>query len=695
MLPLSRITATLSFLLFISMCGSAAVAQEYDPNTSITPLRLSYAEGEVSFWRLGSPDWVSAQLNTPLAISDALYVGRDGDLELQMGSRAFIRADDNTQFSLVNQTPDFIQFKVVAGRVSFDLRALSAGYSVEVDTPNAVFTIDHVGYYRVDVDGDVHFTTRRGGMAMMVPAGGKAMSIHPSEEIVVWGDAVAQAETYAAPELDQWDRWNYDRTDGLIDTVSERYLPYGVAGVSDLDHYGNWRVVPEYGPVWVPDAVPYGWAPYSTGRWGWDPYYQWTWIDDAPWGWAPFHYGRWVYLSGYWAWTPGPVTRHPVYAPALVAFFDVDSTMAAGISSSGVGWVALSWGEPVTPWWGRPGFVGRPWWGGWRGPRVVDNVYHNIRVNNSVVATTHEHFGKGRVHDAPVHVMRPQELKHVRGALPVKPGPTSLAGGAPVGIRPPESMLSRPVVGTRPPREFNLPWRDKTLKPEAKAVPEQRYVPIPKRPPNDLPRPEFGTQTGEERPRPALPPRFDERRRATEPAIAGGVTRERAETSQAAPKVSRTPSTDQAAPMVVPTPLPDQTAPKAFPVPSHDQAAPKAFQAPSHDQAAPRVVPTPSPDQTAPKVSRTPSPEAPQQRLMHEIITPRAVQERGRLTPEPRRIEAAPAAPRAAPAETRQQERPELPGKPANRVYNNKNKDQEKDGDKKKNEQQRSHQKPE
>ncbi len=622
MLPLSRITATFSVLLFISMCGSAARAQEYDLKTSVSPLRLSYVEGEVSFWRPGAPGWVGAQLNIPLAVGDALYVGNDGDLELQMGSRAFVRADDDTQFSLVNQTPDFIQFKIASGRVSFDLRVLPTGYSVEVDTPNAVFTIDHVGYYRVDVDGDVHFITRRGGQAMMVPAGGRAMSIHPSEEIVVQGTSVAQAETYVVPELNQWDQWNYDRTDGLIDTVSARYLPYGVAGASDLDHYGNWRVVPDYGPVWVPDAVPSGWVPYSAGRWGWDPYYQWTWIDDAPWGWAPFHYGRWVYLSGYWAWAPGPVIRHPVYAPALVAFFNVGPNMSVGISSSGVGWVALSWGEPVNPWWGRPGFVGRPWWGGWGGPRVVNNVYHNTRVNNSIVATTHEHFGNGHVHDAPVHVMRPQELEHVHGALPVRPGPTSLVAGALMGIRPPENMLSRSVVGSRPPRESKLPWRDKTPKSERKTAPEQRYVPIPKRPSNGLPRPEFGIQTGEERHRAPLPPRFEERRRAAEPAVPGSVIRDRAETNQPEPRVPRT--------------IPPETQP---------------------------------------------------QRTMGETTPPRAVQERGGLTPEPRRSEATPAASRAAPAEIRQQERTELPGKPANRVYRIK--------EKKKDERQHSHQKPE
>lgn len=624
MLPLPRITATLSVLLFISMCCSAALAREYDPETSVSPLRLSYAEGKVSFWRQGASDWVSAQLNTPLAVGDALYVGKDGDLELQMGSGAFVRADDDTQLNLVNQTPDFIQFKVASGRVSFDLRALPTGYSVEVDTPNAVFTIDHVGYYRVDVDEDVHFITRRGGLAMMVPAGGNTMSIHPSEEIVVTGTTVAQAETYVAPELNQWDRWNYDRSEGLLDTVSERYLPHGVAGASDLDHYGNWRVVPDYGSVWVPDAVPSGWAPYSAGRWGWDPHYQWTWIDDEPWGWAPFHYGRWVYLSSYWAWAPGPVIRHPVYAPALVAFFNVGSHVSVGIGSSGVGWVALSWGEPVNPWWGHPGFIGRPWWGGWGGPRVVNNVvvknttiinvnnitYNNTHVDNAVVATTHEHFGNGHVHDAPVHVTLPQELEHVHGALPVKPGPTSLVAGALIGTRPPENMLSRPVVGTRPPLESKLPWLDKIPKPETKTTPEQRYVPIFKRPSKDLTRPEFGIQTGEERRRPPLPPRFKDQRRATEPVAPDGVIQERAKTDQSTARLSRTPETSP-------------------------------------------------------------------QRIMRETTTPLIVQERRQLTPEPRGAEATPTTPHVNSAETRPQAHAELPGRSANRVYHLKNKEKD------------------
>ena len=86
-----------------------------------------------------------------------------------------------------------------------------------------------------------------------------------------------------------------------------------------------------------------------------------------------------------WAWAPGPVVVRPAYAPALVAFFGAPGVRVA-VGAPFVSWVALGWGEPCVPWWGRPGFVGRPWWGGWGGPRVVNNVVIN---RTTVVSATH------------------------------------------------------------------------------------------------------------------------------------------------------------------------------------------------------------------------------------------------------------------------------------------------------------------
>ena len=614
---LPRLTYTLSLFLFFSVSCSDTFAQEYTSKQFVTPLRLGYIEGAVSFWRPGAPDWVSAAPNLPLAVGDSLFADKESDLELQMGNRNFIRADGGTQINLINQTPDFIQFNLTSGRATFDLRLLPSGYSVEIDTSNVVFTIDHAGYYRVEVDrdGDIHFTTRRGGLAMMVPLGGSAMSIHPSEEIVVVGP---QVETYAAPELDRWDHWNYERTENLIDTQSDRYIPYGISGASDLDHYGNWRLVPDYGTVWMPDSVPPGWAPYSTGRWSWDPDYQWTWIDDEPWGWAPFHYGRWVNLNGYWAWVPGPAIRNPAYSPALVAFFNTPPNQSGDINSSGVAWVALSWGEPVKPWWGKSGFIGKPSWNGWGGPRVVNNTvinntthvntinitYNNIHVDHAVVATTHEHFGNGHVHDVSVHITRPEQLEQIHGALSVQPGPTSLVSGRSPGNRPPDSVTSHPAIGTRISNPSRLPWLDKTSPPQTNAAIGQRVVTVPKPLATNLTRPEFGNQTGEERPRPEAPPRFVDRRHAIEPAASGNTN-----------------------------------------LPSADAS------------------------QSALRVNPITTPEASQQRYNREISPGHPSQESGRTLPELHKVEAAQIPPQATSAENRKQVQVELPGKPANRVF--------------------------
>jgi hypothetical protein len=415
----------------------------------VTPARLSYATGAVSFWRPGGTDWAPAQSNTPLAAGDELYTGHDGNLEVQIGGRAFVRGWGDTQIGLVNQDASFMQLRVGAGHVALDLHAIDPGDVVEIDAPGAAFTINQPGYYRVDVTPErTTFVTRRSGQATVTTATGPAGVVQPGEAVLVDGANVQRA---AAPEQDVWDRWNEARTAALITTTSARYVPQQVYGANELDRYGTWRVEPEYGAVWVPASVPVGWVPYSTGRWIWDPRFGWTWIDTAPWGWAPYHYGRWVHFGNVWAWAPGPVVVRPVYAPALVAFFGAPG-VSVTVAGPSVGWVALSWGEPLVPWWGRPGFIGHPYWAGWGGPRVQHvTVYRNVTVVNAVVVVRSDQFARRPVHEA--RVARPdlRRLEPVRGQLAVKPEPVSFTPNTgPARVRPPEMVLQRSVVSTRP-----------------------------------------------------------------------------------------------------------------------------------------------------------------------------------------------------------------------------------------------------
>ena len=467
--------------------------------TAATPARISYINGDVSFWRPGAAEWTAARVNTPLAPGDSLYTGPNGNVEVQIGPRAFVRAAEGTQVGLDNQEPGFVQFRVTAGRASLDLGELARSQTVELDTPNAAFTIERTGYYHADVTADsTTFQTQRGGSATMTPAGGVAGTVAAGQQVVVTGTDAARVDVGPTPGLSEWDRWNYQRTAQLVASPSARYVAPDVYGTQELDRYGSWQTVESYGSVWVPRAVATSWTPYSTGRWIWDPSYGWTWLDDEPWGWAPYHYGRWVHAGGFWGWAPGPIVTRPVYAPALVVFLGGGVRLSVGLP---LAWAPLAWGEPIIPWWGRPGYVGRASWDGWGGPRVVNNVvvknttivnvqnitvYQNVtglRGANAVVGVPADRFGRADARPSRFTQADVQQLTPVRGQLAVKPVAASLLPSSGTAIRPPETIHSRSVVATRAPRDFTPALRAEGLAATAVVTPSPapRLVPAPKK----------------------------------------------------------------------------------------------------------------------------------------------------------------------------------------------------------------------
>src|SRR6267143_2610492 len=81
-----------------------------------------------------------------------------------------------------------------------------------------------------------------------------------------------------------------------------------------LSPYGHWVDTHEYGRVWIPDEGA-DWQPYTDGQWI-DTDYGWTFASTVPWGWAVFHYGRWGFGPELgWFWVPGFT-----WAPAWVGW---------------------------------------------------------------------------------------------------------------------------------------------------------------------------------------------------------------------------------------------------------------------------------------------------------------------------------------------------------------------------------------
>jgi hypothetical protein len=466
-----------------------------------------------------------------------------------------------------------------------------------------------------------------------------------------------------------------------------------VYGTEALDRYGSWRTVDTYGTVWVPAGVSAGWSPYSTGRWIWDPRYGWTWLDDAPWGWAPYHYGRWVHAGSYWAWAPGPVLVRPVYAPALVVFLGGGVSVSIGRP---VYWAPLAWGEPVIPWWGRPGFVGHPWWGGWGGPRVVNNVvvhqtttvnvtninvYRNVNVTNAVVGVPAERFGRGQ--DRPTRLAQTdvQHLSPVRGALDVRPTAASVMPASGQTVKPPAAVRERPVVATRAPHDVRPALQAEGLGGTAAAsAPAPRIVPSPRPGSHQeratatpAPAPQVAPAPGAPAPGAPAPAGQEQRKarsieRATPPAPPGSATPGSARTAppelreRARPEVPAQPESPRK------ITKPDEPGVRPMPVPQPPQP-------PATSRQAPTTQPAPAPQ--PPATIRQAPPAPPQQAPPAPPPQPPATTRQAPASPGP--VVAPRPAPQAPPAQEErgprggrdEQQRPDPRGKnpgPSSRV---------------------------
>jgi len=468
--------------IYVIFCLSALLAV---PTSSVwaqagdlpTPARLSVAEGPVSFWRPGDQGWSPAQVNMAIEAEDAIFAGKGATVELQVGARAFMRLMANTQIRIVHHDAGVLQMRLDSGEGSLDARSLPRNQLTEIDTPNAAFAIDGVGYYRIGFRDHVTHFVVRDGHATLELRDGYHREIGDGKQIIVRGRESLTVEVADAPAPDSWDRWNDARSDDYDRAASSRYLPEDVYGAADLDRYGTWGEVSTYGRVWFPTVAP-GWAPYTVGTWYWDPIYEWTWVSAEPWGWAPSHYGRWVHISGRWAWAPGPRVMHPEYLPAVVGFVDFGNGPT-------VGWVALGWGEPIIPWWGRHDRRGRPFWGGWGGPRIVNRRvvehsadidinairFQNSQVARAVVTVQRDRFGhEHRYHFATAHDGRPMPIK---GGLPMR------RERAPVKIAPPmlPAERARPVA----PAVRKAVPRTQTKVPTLRVEPQLRTAHPPER----------------------------------------------------------------------------------------------------------------------------------------------------------------------------------------------------------------------
>ena len=342
-------------IMVLAALGAARVSAQVDVLPGVARVSVIGVRGDVSIQRGDSGDWAATALNQPVVAGDKVSTGADSRAEVQLDYANILRLADNSLATIANLTNHEIQIQIGQGLADYVVLKRSEA-SVEIDTPNvAVHSARHDGVYRVEInaDGETRVMVRVGEAEISTPQGstrlekGQAATIRGTADQAVY-------KIDDAPAEDRWDAWNDERNHVIYRAQSWNHTNRYYTGSEDLDGYGRWVNVPDYGLVWQP-AVAADWVPYRDGRWLWEPYWGWTWVSYEPWGWAPYHYGRWFVHGGSWVWWPGPVYRpyRPIWAPAYVSFFGFGGNGGVSVGFGSVGWLPCGPGDTFFPWYGE------------------------------------------------------------------------------------------------------------------------------------------------------------------------------------------------------------------------------------------------------------------------------------------------------------------------------------------------------
>jgi Family of unknown function (DUF6600) len=372
---------------------------------------LNYISGEVNYAlrpETGDPavlSWATADFNQPVCQDMSLQTGPLARARIRIGPNA-IQMSSDTLLDMLNLNDQLIEASIRQGRVYLQLRDLGEGESVEIEIPRGSLWLLKSGAYDIETPGTTDqparitvfegkarfvggpadvpieageeiqvagiypaiMTTQRAALGFnpapanaqsaMSGAGAAAADLHPNAPAATSNPSVANiqprpdaaANAHSATS-DDFVAWVADSEPNPSAEPSPRHASLQMTGYDELQPYGQWRTLDDYGPVWFPTSVSPEWAPYRYGHWTSIAPWGWTWIDDQPWGFAPFHFGRWVYVDDRWGWAPGDPVDHPVYAPALVAFLDASELVPpAEGADPPVGWFPLAPGDAYAPW---------------------------------------------------------------------------------------------------------------------------------------------------------------------------------------------------------------------------------------------------------------------------------------------------------------------------------------------------------
>src|SRR5262249_31632720 len=268
--------------------GEGASAQAND----LVPIaaRLDKLDGDVSIGRevagqdQSNPDWSNGTVNAPVSIGDRLYVKDGAKASIAFSGKNYARLNSHTSLDVLSLADRRTQLALRDGSCIFDVGAYDSGDLFEVATPNGAVDFVEPGLYQIgiDDDGGTVVSCLRGeaqvgglsgsgritkGQILTLAAANAAEAVAAELSPQLAGNIVNDYYSYRYGNRYDGRYSNYDTYlsdnyyyDPYSRSVSHEYIPNDddVAGLDDLDDYGDWEDVPDHGRCWHP-RVASGW----------------------------------------------------------------------------------------------------------------------------------------------------------------------------------------------------------------------------------------------------------------------------------------------------------------------------------------------------------------------------------------------------------------------------------------------------
>jgi hypothetical protein len=304
-----KLVLIIALLVVLSVIAFGQEEQKY---TNESVARLSFLDGKTFVQRASDLGYEEGALNMPITEGDRLGTA-EGRAEVFLGKGNYIRLDQNTKVDFLNLPKkgyDRIRLRVWAGNVYLNVNRLAQEKDIEVHTSDVSVYVLEKGLYRIDVNENAatEVMVFEGVLEAAGEEGSNMINAGQRAEIAD-GRFTSRPTRFVAAADDTFGQWNQSRDALLRKEFAQRHLTGDLEDYEgELDQYGTWSYLPEYGNVWIPGGIGPGWRPYYYGRWNWLPICGWTWMSYDPWGWAPYHYGRWGWNMGLgWYWMPSNI----------------------------------------------------------------------------------------------------------------------------------------------------------------------------------------------------------------------------------------------------------------------------------------------------------------------------------------------------------------------------------------------------